>query len=73
VVVFDLKTLKVTGEIKAAPDADAILYDPASKRIFSFIGDAWEQADSPFSSFGFSTLRGGNLQLSCSSTELAQM
>jgi hypothetical protein len=40
VVIFDLKTLKVTGEVKAAPDADAIIYDPASKHIFSFNGDA---------------------------------
>jgi len=40
VVIFDLKTLKVTGSVKAAPDADAILYDPASKHIFSFNGEA---------------------------------
>jgi DNA-binding beta-propeller fold protein YncE len=40
VVIFDLKTFKVTGEVKAAPDADAILYDPASKRVFSFNGDS---------------------------------
>ena len=40
VVIFDLKTLKVAGSVKAAPDADAILYDPASKHIFSFNGDA---------------------------------
>jgi YVTN family beta-propeller protein len=38
VVVFDPKTLKVTGSIKAAPDADAIIYDPASKHVFSFNG-----------------------------------
>src|SRR5262249_45814403 len=31
VVVVDLKTLQKTSIIKAAPDADAILYDPASK------------------------------------------
>jgi DNA-binding beta-propeller fold protein YncE len=40
VVVFDPKTLKVTGSIKAAPDADAIIYDPASKHIFSFNGNS---------------------------------
>jgi len=40
VVIFDLKTLKVTGEVKAAPDADAIIYDPASKYVFSFNGDS---------------------------------
>lgn len=40
VVIVDLKTLKVTGEVKAAPDADAIIYDPASQRIFCFNGDS---------------------------------
>lgn len=40
VVIFDLKTLKVTGSVKAAPDADAILYDLASKHIFSFNGNS---------------------------------
>lgn len=39
VVVFDLKSLKVTGEIKTEEDADSIIYDPASKRVFSFNGD----------------------------------
>jgi YVTN family beta-propeller protein len=38
--MFDLKTLKVLGKTKAAEDADAILYDPASKRVFTFNGDA---------------------------------
>jgi YVTN family beta-propeller protein len=40
IVVFDLKTLKVMGDATAAPDADSILYDPASKHIFSFNGDS---------------------------------
>jgi DNA-binding beta-propeller fold protein YncE len=40
VIIFDLKTLKVIGEAKAAPDADSIVYDPASKRIFSMNGDS---------------------------------
>ena len=40
VVMFDLKTLKVLGRIPAAEDADAIIYDPASNRVFSFNGDA---------------------------------
>jgi len=40
VVVFDLKTLKTVGRVKAEPDADSILYDPASKRIFCFNGDS---------------------------------
>lgn len=40
VVIFDLKTLQVLGRTTAAPDADAILYDPATKRVFTFNGDA---------------------------------
>jgi DNA-binding beta-propeller fold protein YncE len=40
VTMFDLKTLRVLGRTKAADDADAILYDPASKRVFTFNGDA---------------------------------
>lgn len=39
VVVFDIATLKVSGEIKTEKDADSIIYDPASKHIFSFNGD----------------------------------
>jgi YVTN family beta-propeller protein len=38
VVVFDTKTFRITGEINAEPDADFILYDSVSKRIFSFNG-----------------------------------
>lgn len=40
VTMFDLKTLRVLGHTIAAPDDDAILYDPATKRIFTFNGDA---------------------------------
>src|SRR6202790_4841191 len=40
VVVFDLKTLKITGKIKNAPDTDSIIYDPASKLIFTFNGES---------------------------------
>src|SRR5271169_4470924 len=40
VVMFDLKTYKPLGRIPAAEDADAILYDPASKRVFTLNGDA---------------------------------
>jgi YVTN family beta-propeller protein len=40
VVIFDIATLKLTAEIKTEPDADSIIYDPASKRIFSFNGDS---------------------------------
>ena len=39
VVVFDTKTLKKIGQVKADDDADSILYDPASKRIFAFNGE----------------------------------
>src|SRR6202158_1750940 len=40
VVVFDLKSLKKTAEIKTPPDTDSIFYDPASKLIFTFNGDS---------------------------------
>jgi len=40
VVMFDLKTLAQLAKIPAADDADAIIYDAASKRVFSFNGDA---------------------------------
>jgi DNA-binding beta-propeller fold protein YncE len=41
VVIFDLATLKVTGEVKTnQPDTDALIYDPASKLIFTFNGDS---------------------------------
>jgi len=39
VVIFDLKTLKVVGEAKADNDADSVVYDPASKRVFAQNGD----------------------------------
>jgi DNA-binding beta-propeller fold protein YncE len=39
VIVFELKTLKVIGEAKADNDADCIIYDPASKRVFAMNGD----------------------------------
>jgi DNA-binding beta-propeller fold protein YncE len=38
--MFDLRTFKVLGRAHAAEDADAIIYDPASDRVFSFNGDA---------------------------------
>jgi DNA-binding beta-propeller fold protein YncE len=40
ITLFDLKTLKKTGEVKAQPDADCMLYDPASKDAFSMNGDS---------------------------------
>jgi DNA-binding beta-propeller fold protein YncE len=39
VIIFDLKTLKAIGEAKADKDADSIVYDPASKRVFAMNGD----------------------------------
>ena len=39
-IIFDLKTLAVLGQADAAPDADCIIYDPASKRVFTFNGDS---------------------------------
>ena len=40
VVMFDLKTFVVLGRIHAAEDADAIIYDGPSNRVFTFNGDA---------------------------------
>jgi YVTN family beta-propeller protein len=40
VTIFDLKTLGVLGRTKAGDDADAVLYDPASRHVFTFNGDA---------------------------------
>ena len=40
VVMFDLKTFKELARIPAAEDADAIIYDPASNRVFTLNGDA---------------------------------
>src|ERR1700690_2227208 len=40
VVMFDLETFKTLGRIPAAEDADAVIYDGASNRVFTFTGDA---------------------------------
>lgn len=40
VVMFDLKTFKTLGRIPAAEDADAIVYDAPSNRVFTLNGDA---------------------------------
>jgi DNA-binding beta-propeller fold protein YncE len=40
VVMFDLKTFKALGRILAAEDADAILFDASSNRVFTLNGDA---------------------------------
>src|SRR5215831_2096626 len=38
VTIFDLETLKPITKVKAGDNPDAILYDPASKRVFTFNG-----------------------------------
>ena len=40
VIMFDLKTLKPLAKIHAAEDADAIVYDAPSDRVFTLNGDA---------------------------------
>ncbi len=40
VVMFDLTTYKALGKIPAAEDADAIVYDKPSNRVFTLNGDA---------------------------------
>jgi YVTN family beta-propeller protein len=40
VVMFDSRTYKTLARIRAADDADAIIYDPVSKHIFTMNGDA---------------------------------
>jgi YVTN family beta-propeller protein len=40
VTVFDLKTLKVLKEIPVGKNPDAIIYDSASKRVFTFNGSS---------------------------------
>src|SRR5258708_32146031 len=39
-VIFDMASLKAAGEVKGEEDADSIIYDPASKHVFVFNGDA---------------------------------
>jgi YVTN family beta-propeller protein len=36
--IFDLRTLKVIGQVKTGQNPDAILYEPASNRVFTFNG-----------------------------------
>jgi hypothetical protein len=40
VIMFDLHTFKTLGHTPAAEDADAIIYDAPSNRVFTFNGDA---------------------------------
>src|ERR1700744_6426584 len=36
VTVFDLKTLKVITKVKTGQNPDSIIYEPVSKRVFTF-------------------------------------
>jgi DNA-binding beta-propeller fold protein YncE len=38
VTMFDLKTLKTIGTVKTGTNPDAIIYDPATKRVFTMNG-----------------------------------
>lgn len=38
VTIFDLQTLKLITKVKVGDNPDAILYDPATKRVFTFNG-----------------------------------
>jgi DNA-binding beta-propeller fold protein YncE len=38
VTVFDLKTLKTLGTVKAGDNPDAIIYEPSTKRVLAFNG-----------------------------------
>jgi YVTN family beta-propeller protein len=38
-VVFDLATFKVTGQIPADTDTDALIYEPSTQRVFVMNGD----------------------------------
>lgn len=38
--IFDLASLKALGNVKTDKDSDAIIYDPFTKRVFTFNGDA---------------------------------
>jgi DNA-binding beta-propeller fold protein YncE len=39
-IMFDLTSLKVLDRIKTDKDSDGVIYDPFSKRVFTFNGDA---------------------------------
>ena len=38
VTIFDIETLKLISKVKVGDNPDAILYDPATKRVFTFNG-----------------------------------
>lgn len=44
VTIFDLKTNQALGTVKAADDADGIIFDPASGKVLVSCGDAAEMA-----------------------------
>ena len=39
ILIFDLKTYAVLGKLAAIPDADGIIYDPATKLVLAVSGD----------------------------------
>jgi DNA-binding beta-propeller fold protein YncE len=39
IAIFDLKTMQKLGEAQADTDTDCVVYDPASKNVFSMNGD----------------------------------
>jgi YVTN family beta-propeller protein len=40
VIIFDLKTLKILGEVKVGKKPDAIIYDPATRHVYVMNGDS---------------------------------
>src|SRR5215469_12918414 len=40
VTIFDLKTLKSLSEVPTGKDPDAIIFDPATSRVFAFNGES---------------------------------
>ena len=40
VIVFDLKSLKPIAQVKSGKKPDAVIYDPATKRVFAMNGDS---------------------------------
>ncbi len=57
---FDLKSLAVTGRIKAADDADAVTYDPDSGHVFVVNGDTGTlTVIDPKSNSAVATIQGG--------------
>jgi YVTN family beta-propeller protein len=60
VVVFDLKSLKVLGRVKAEPDADGIVYDAKSGHVLVIDGDSGKvTVIDPKSDTAVATIDGG--------------